>query len=453
MIKAVIAFKVSDTQSMELRLDKSPITIGRSEECDLVLPGKSVSRRHVRLCLTPIGVSVEDMSVNGTFIGGRRISKTVLTSDTDVAVGPFILHVKIDTGGLYHIEEDTSIITCRTFSDIVKPLDEGLPPGAAQSPADLGLIGRSGALEHVLQLMAWAAATELPALITGETGTGKELVARGIHSLSSRADRVFVAINCAAISPELVESELFGHEKGAFTGAVTRRTGAFEYASQGTLLLDEIGEMPLPMQPKLLRVLESFEIRRVGGNESIPTHARILATTNKDLQEEVGKGSFRKDLFYRLRAFTIEIPPLRERAEDVEVLAVHFLEEFNARQGTRKILKDSAAQPLRSYPWPGNVRQLKNFIHYAAAVSKGDAIDARSVHDLLEGLEGEEPPCEVKDGETRGGPSKRIEEIEREAILEELRRTNWNKAQTARNLGIAKSTLFSKINKYGIKPP
>jgi transcriptional regulator with PAS, ATPase and Fis domain len=287
--------------------------------------------------------------------------------------------------------------------------------------------------------------SDFPVLIEGETGSGKELVSRGIHETSRRKDRPFVVVNCGAISPELIESELFGHEKGAFTGATAQRRGAFEVAHGGTLFLDEIGELPLPLQPKLLRALEQKEIKRVGGNEILLVDVRILAATNRNLREEVLKKTFRDDLYFRISTITLHVPPLRERREDILPLSLHFLADIGSGIGTpAPTLSDSAAEFLGAQDWPGNVRELRNAIQRAVVMTEEGVLQAEDFGFLLHAQ-----------ASHQGSPSdlslSRWEQSEKTNILTELSRQKWNKTRTARELGIAKSTLFEKLKKYGIR--
>ncbi|MDE7064838.1 MAG: sigma 54-interacting transcriptional regulator, partial [Desulfovibrionaceae bacterium] len=243
-----------------------------------------------------------------------------------------------------------------------------------------GILGRSKAMRDMLQILATVAPTEATVLITGESGTGKELVARALHAGSARAEKPLVTVNCAALAENLLESELFGHEKGSFTGAERRREGRFSQAHGGTLFLDEIGEMPLQLQAKLLRALQEGEVQRVGSDAPITVDVRVLAATNRDLRVEVAERRFREDLYFRLNVITMEVPPLRARAEDIPLLAAHFMERFAARN--RKALKGFSAQAmdvLLRYAWPGNVRELENAVERAVILSTGDVITEREL--------------------------------------------------------------------------
>jgi PAS domain S-box-containing protein len=308
------------------------------------------------------------------------------------------------------------------------------------------LIGESDALRYVAQKVSQVAESDVPVLLEGETGVGKELVARLIHDRSTRGQRAFIRVNCSAIPHGLVESELFGHERGAFTGAVKRRRGRFELADGGTLLLDEIGELPLEIQPKLLRALQDGEIVSVGSEEPVRVDVRIIASTNRVLTDEVRDGRFREDLYYRLAVFPITIPPLRDRQEDVPQLVSHFAATYAARQGKRiDQIPPGVMDALVRYAWPGNVRELQNVIERAVLTSQGPELR------LAEPLSGAETPGIVAIG--RNGPET-LEAVERLHILEVLERTQWQVAGAggaAERLGLKPSTLRSRMKKLAIE--
>jgi DNA-binding NtrC family response regulator len=325
------------------------------------------------------------------------------------------------------------------------------------------LIGRSKAMEALFRQMDLVAAARSNVLIVGESGTGKELVANALHENSPRRDRRFLPINCAAIPAEILESELFGHEKGSFTGAVSRKLGKFELADGGTLFLDEIGELPLEMQVKLLRVLESREFMRVGGGETISVDIRLIAATNQDLEAAVERGRFRSDLYYRLKVVTLRIPPLRERREDIPQLVNHFLELFareNGRQGMR--FAPEALRALVQAPWEGNVRELKNVVESMVVLTPSDEMRVEDLPaeyraersephgaDAVEGGGRDRPaPRERVDREAQPDRPLTMDEIERRAILDALERTAGNRTQAAEMLGIGLRTLQRKLKEY-----
>lgn len=294
-------------------------------------------------------------------------------------------------------------------------------------------------MQRVLALVDRVAVRDLPVLVTGESGTGKELIARRLHRHSARREGPFVAVNCAALPESLAESELFGHEKGAFTGAEKDRTGRFEEANGGTLFLDEIGDLPLSLQAKLLRALEDGAVRRVGGRKDIPVSVRLIAATNRDLAQAMEAGQFRRDLYYRLAVVRIELPPLRERIGDIPVLARHFLTSLAARHGIPTCeLTPEALAALERYPWPGNVRELRNVLERALVVRAGMPITARELDLPL-------PASPVA-----GIPLDR-ESRDREALLEALRRADGNRERAAELLGISVRTLYYRLRRHGIK--
>ena len=302
-------------------------------------------------------------------------------------------------------------------------------------------------MERLMAQVERVAASESRVAIRGETGTGKELVARTIHQKSPRHAGPFVTLNCAAVPAELIESELFGHEKGSFTGAATRHIGKFEQAAGGTLFLDEIGDMPLAMQSKLLRVLEEGEIERVGGDKPIPVDARVVVATHRNLEEMVRQGSFRADLFHRIYVFPILLPPLRERTEEIPALAEYFAEQVAAQNGWRpKRFSTEALGILKRYAWPGNVRELRNVVERVLLLAGDEAITAGEVNLALPASrDGETPSSE------RSGPlAQRLESYEREVLLAELRRHNHHMTNTARALGLERSHLYKKCQQLGI---
>jgi formate hydrogenlyase transcriptional activator len=306
------------------------------------------------------------------------------------------------------------------------------------------LVGESPPLQKTLKAIEKVAPTDSTVLIMGETGTGKELVAQAIHHLSPRKDKPLIRVNCAALPPTLIESELFGHEKGAFTNALARKIGRFELANGGTIFLDEVGEIPLDLQAKLLRVLEAQELERVGGTHTLTLNVRVLAATNIDLEQAVKVGTFRADLFYRLKVFPIRIPPLRERLDDVPALARHFVKKYCARHRKRVTRISSATlKALASYPWPGNVRELEHLIERAVILAQGPVL---TIDELEHDAQG--------DGEAHS--SRTLAEAERAHILDTLHQTNWvlaGRHGAAMRLGMKRSTLQHRMKKLGIRRP
>lgn len=304
-----------------------------------------------------------------------------------------------------------------------------------------GVIGQSPAMKKILEMLANIAPAEATVLITGESGTGKEIAANMIHANSHRRNGPFITINCAALSENLLESELFGHEKGAFTGAERNRDGRFQAANRGTIFLDEVGEVPLAMQAKLLRAIQEREIQKVGSDEVKKVDVRIVAATNRDLKQDADDGRFRQDLYYRLNVVTVKLPPLRERREDIPALASHFLKTFAAKNSKKiKGFTPRALDRLLKYSWPGNIRELENTVERAVVLLMGEYISERELPPTL--LEDTEPEPHLKTGLT----NMTLEEIERIVILETLETTEGNKSEAARRLGITRKTLISKIN-------
>ncbi len=335
----------------------------------------------------------------------------------------------------------------------------------AEQPEGLPLIGRSPAMQDVYRLITRVLHNDLSVLVLGESGTGKELVAEAIHELGSRKTGPFIAVNAAAIPRELIESELFGHEKGAFTGATVRNIGKFEAANGGTLFLDEIGDMPAEAQTRLLRALQSGRIRRVGGSQEIAVDVRVIAATNRDLAPMIADGSFREDLYYRLNVVPIKLPPLRERAGDVEPLARHFL-SLAAREGLpQRSLTENAAEVLGAQAWRGNVRELRNLIFRAALLAREDVIDAATIKGLLdEGLECGSPSDTGSVSATvanwlaaRQFPEGQLyhaalAELEKPVLEHALARTNGNQLKAAQLLGINRNTLRKRLQELTIEP-
>ena len=335
-----------------------------------------------------------------------------------------------------------------------------LPPSAdliaavleAVAEENHAIIHKDPKMAEVLKLAVQVAPSDATILITGASGTGKELVARLVHAKSGRKGGKFIAINCAAIPENLLESELFGHEKGAFTGAVARRLGKFEEASGGTLLLDEISEMDPHLQAKLLRAIQEREIDRVGGSKPVPVDVRILATSNRNIEDEVAKGNFREDLYFRLNVMNLKIPALSERPGDIPVLAEHFVAKYAEANGmptlpiTKEVLK-----MLAGYNWPGNVRELENAMHRAVLLSTGDEIESKVI--ILGGIEagsdGTQPAGDGEDGSTAGLVGRTVADVERELIIDTLHHCLGNRTHAATILGISIRTLRNKLKQYG----
>lgn len=401
----------------ELVIQKPLVTIGTLPGSDLVLTDPTVSRRHAEVEERSDGYLLRDHdSTNGTFLDGVKVREAYLSPGSVIRLGQ----------------------TEMTFS----PLEERID--ILQSSADRfgELIGSSAPLREVYGILERIAPTDVTVLLEGETGTGKELAARAVHSHSRRSRGPFVVIDCGAVAPNLIESELFGHEKGAFTDAVKARQGAFELADGGTIFLDEIGELSLDLQPKLLRALDQRETKRVGADKPVTVNVRVISATNKELDKEVKAGRFREDLFYRLSVVRVSLPPLRKRKEDIETIAGHLLAGISPEIG-KKItgLSPEALAALTAYSWPGNVRELKNVLGRAAALCDGKRIEAKDLF-LSQGK---------KTATFEGLSGKTLEVIEKAAIHATLKSVDGNKTEAAKVLGIAYSTLYEKMKKYGMR--
>ncbi|MFI5330426.1 MAG: sigma-54-dependent transcriptional regulator [Desulfobaccales bacterium] len=324
------------------------------------------------------------------------------------------------------------------------------------------IIGQSDAVGRLREKLALVAPTNASVLITGENGTGKELVARALHALSRRAPHAFVEVNCAAIPEDLIESELFGHEKGAFTGASSRHRGKFDLAHEGTLFLDEIGDMSLKTQAKILRILEEQRFERVGGSRPIQVDVRVVAATNKNLEEEIAKGGFREDLYHRINVLPLTVPPLRERREDIPLLAAHFLQELSeGGDAPAKTFSPAALEALTSLPWPGNVRELKNFVFRLAILSPGAVIDAADLPLAASGREPAPAAAEAPEGAEADlldpflqVPSFREARalFEKQFLRRKLAECHGNVSLLAEKIGLERSHLYRKLKAYGLEP-
>ncbi|HSL18176.1 MAG TPA: sigma-54 dependent transcriptional regulator [Methylomirabilota bacterium] len=396
---------------------------------DVVLPGLSGVELLERLKAgdpaRPVVLITAHGSIDDAVAAMKRGADDFLTKPVD----PELLRSMVESMAV-RLEDS------RQAEELQRILDRG--SGAP------GMVGRSPAMVELVRLIASVAASDAAVLVSGESGTGKELVARTIHSLSERRDGPFVAVNAAAVPEGLMESEFFGHEKGAFTGASEQRAGCLERADGGTLLLDEITEMPMALQPKLLRVLEEGSVRRVGGSREIPFSVRVVAATNRDPLGAVEQQLLREDLYYRLAVIPIHVPPLRERAEDIPLLAQHFVRELNAKHGTAvEGIGEEARQALLDHRWPGNVRELRNAIERAVILAQRGWIETSHLAPLVS----------VTARERSAGlhipPGTTVAEAERLLILDTLRRAEGNRTETARRLGVDVKTIRNKLKRYG----
>ncbi|MBN1947833.1 MAG: sigma 54-interacting transcriptional regulator [Bradymonadales bacterium] len=347
--------KVRDPQGQVTShaFDRREVVIGSNPDVDLSLDDESVSRQHCLIEVGELGYRLRDLnSKNGTYVGGMRVNDLYLEPGATFAVGRHLLQFEVGEQ-----EVEIRLSGRKEFGE---------------------LIGGSVCMREVFGVLGRVAPTDTTVLIEGESGTGKELAARALHDHSGRGRGPFVVFDCSAVPAELMESELFGHLKGAFTGAVSSRKGAFERAQGGTLLLDEVGELSLELQPKLLRVLESRQVTPVGGGEPVTCDVRIVAATNRDLKREVSEGHFREDLYYRLAVIQVVLPPLRRRPEDIPLLVERFLGEVSRSTGKGPLaVSFSTMEKLKKHRWPGNVRELRNFVERAAVLAEGDRVETR----------------------------------------------------------------------------
>lgn len=353
-----------------------------------------------------------------------------------------LVHLLVNAAPLYN--SDGHIIGgLETFRDVSQ--NRWMQEELERQYGHSHIVGHSEAMQGVFEVIASLMSTDTTVLIQGESGTGKELVARALHFYGPRKDKSFVAINCSALPESILETELFGHVKGAFTGAIRDHVGKFELANGGTLFLDEIAEISPAIQVKLLRVLEEKEFQRVGDNKTIKIDVRLITATNKDLYKQVLDGSFRDDLYYRLSVFPVHLPPLRERGEDIPLLVNHFIRKFNKQMGKSiQGIADQVLEILEAYDWPGNVRELANAIEHAFVHSKGSLIHPSDLpHGIANAIPTASRTATLKS-------DKRLDAVERQLIVRELEAANWRRSIAAKRLGMSRATLWRKMEKYGI---
>lgn len=405
-----LAITTPDDVQKNIHLKQSELIFGSMESCDVEINDPFVSRRHCRIVHRNERVVLMDMgSTNGTYVDNIRVDHVSLPAEGSFRIGKTTIDYKLDR-----------------HTEAIRPSTEfSLGP----------MIGKSETMREVFTLIEKVAPSDATVLITGESGTGKDLAARLLHQMSHRAARPFISVNCGAIPSSIIESQLFGHERGSFTGAVERMSGLIEQANGGTLFLDEIGEMPLELQTRLLHVIENKKIRRLGGKEDIEIDFRLVAATNKELQRLAGDGRFREDLFYRLYVVPIYLTPLRNRGDDMKILAERFIKELSPSNTTMR-LADDAMNKLVSHNWPGNVRELKNVIQRAILFAAENTIDAKDISFA---------PLESKTI-----VENKLENKESNAITAAIRKYNGNQTKAAVELGIARTTLSAKVLKYHI---
>jgi transcriptional regulator with GAF, ATPase, and Fis domain len=414
-------------------MEREVIRIGSLKTGDVVLTDTTVSRRHAEIIRTREGVILRDLgSTNGTFVGPVRVKEVFLAPETHFRVGRTEL--------------------------VFTPIDEVIDVEPSREDRFEGLVGESVAMREVFSILERVAPTDLTVLITGETGTGKELASRAVHNRSRRKDKAFIVFDCGAAPANLVESELFGHQRGAFTGAIEARPGVFEMAHGGTIFLDEIGELPLDLQPKLLRVLEQREVRRVGGTKSKAVDVRVVAATNRNLREEVENGRFREDLYYRLAVVELALPPLRDRMEDLPLLEEHLLMRSPHNPGVQHISHEVEAI-FQAYHWPGNVRELNNVIERALPFSDGPEITFAALPDALRtGAASKKAspsrvPLPVKADTSipfKDAKDRIIEAFERQYLVDLLERHVGNVSRAARAADMDRKSITRLMKKHGI---
>jgi DNA-binding NtrC family response regulator len=419
-------------QGREFVINRNTFTIGSSKHNDLQIVDTTISRRHCEIRISPDGCQIRDLgSTNGTMVRGVRVTEAFLTQGAEFQLG------------------STRLVFC--------PLQETMEYALSDKDSFGSLLGASVHMRRVFHLAETYAPTDATVLIEGETGTGKEVLAEEIHKHSRRGHKPFVVIDCASLAKELVESELFGHTKGSFTGATIDRAGAFEFANGGTVFLDEIGDLAPELQPKLLRVLEKREVRRVGSNQMTPVDVRFLCATNHELQNEVNAGRFREDLYYRLSVVHIEMPPLRKRKEDIPIMVRKFLREFGGDKAAENVKDfDPAIRRLEQHDWPGNVRELRNLVELACCSGQHsvelstffhlgrNTTDSRTAEQPAPPSFSAEEPFKVAKGRLING-------FEQQYIQTVLARHNGNISHASAEAGIERAYLQRLIKKYRIK--
>lgn len=424
----------------------TPLIVGRAPAAGLRIDDPTLSREHARFLLSSSRVMVEDLgSKNGTFFAGGRVTRVELTIGDEIVLGSVALQVQV--------------LGVPGDAERIHPSKESPPspgPVREEGPEEALIAGQ--AMRPVLETVASVATSRIPVILSGETGTGKEVLAQRIHESGPRKNRRMVRVNCGAIPKDLVESTLFGHERGAFTGALQQQKGVFEEADGGTVFLDEIGELPPAAQASLLRVLEVGAFSRVGSSREIQVDVRIVAATHRDLEAMVEEGTFRSDLYYRLSGVVIEIPPLRERRDELEPLSRRFLSAANKANGRQVegILPETLAL-LEAYAWPGNVRELRNVIERAVVVTQGARIGPEDLPARVR-TGGRSAEAGASKASAPGAPEPeqardKVHQFEARMLQETLAATGWNRAEAARKLGMPVRTLSYRMKVLGVKKP
>jgi len=419
-------------------VDGDLVRIGSRSGNDIALSDTTVSRRHAEVLRVPEGVLLRDLaSTNGTFVGPVKVREVYLSPDTRFRVGQTEL--------------------------VFAPADEVIEVLPSEEPYYENMVGGSLGMRELFGLLARVAPTELTCMVTGETGTGKELVSRAVHNRSKRSKKPFVVFDCGAVSQSLVESELFGHERGAFTGAVASRPGVFEMAEKGTVFLDEIGELPVELQPKLLRVLEQREVRRVGSGQTRSVDVRVVCATNRNLRDEVAAGRFREDLFYRLAVVELRLPPLRQRLQDIPLLVSHILRNCAHNAGVQDLSREVNAL-FDAYHWPGNVRELRNVVERALPFCDGTQITLDTLPEALRvasesamstpAVESSElgiPAAGMRDMPFKDAKDQIIEAFERQYLVDLIERHDGNISRAARAADMDRKSISRLLKKHDIR--
>ncbi len=410
--------------------EKGEVVLGRGHDVDVFIDHPSVSRQHARISVDPTSLGVEDLgSINGTRLSGKP-----LPPKTRIAIQP---------GDAFEL------------GDVAVMVQRGHVPSAEVRPATAVAVAKSAAMVEALRVVDRVAPGMITVLIQGETGAGKELLAEAIHRKSRRANKPFVRLNCAAVAENLLESEWFGYERGAFTGALKAKPGLLETADGGTVLLDEVGELPINLQAKLLRVLEDRAMLRVGAVRPRSVDVRFVAATNRDLEAEVARGSFRQDLYFRLNGVCIRVPPLRDRREEIEPLALAFVARASAEAGRQRppSIDREALAWLEAYAWPGNIRELRNVTERAVLLTDGDTVGVGDLPDWLRPAV--RPVVARKDAHhsDKGSLRDAVAEVEKQRVIAALAEAGGNQKKAAELLGISRGTLLTRLDAFGISRP
>ncbi len=428
LLKCKLTITSGEMKGKEFTLTQPVIHVGTKKDNEIVLKDETMSRIHFEIHQTKSGYLLRDSeSLNGTFINGVRVKEAFLLSGASIRAG-------------------------KTEMKFL-PMDETFEILPSKKTKFANLIGGSTTMRRIYTIIEKIAPTDATVIVEGESGTGKELIASAIHEKSKRNKRPFVVFDCSAVAENLIESELFGHEKGSFTGATSMRHGAFELADGGTIFLDEIGELSLDLQPKLLRVLESRTIKRVGGDRPINVDVRVVAATNRNLEAEVKKGNFREDLFYRLNVVPIYLPPLRKRKDDIPMLIDSFIEEANKvnLEKTVEGVQAGAMEILMSYDWPGNVRELKNSISRMLSFMDGTKITAEDIPERIR-LPIAKAELDIRDDlGFKDAKEQWIASFEKQYLIEALKRNHYNISAAAKEAGIDRKSVQRLIRKYNIQ--